>query len=221
MKKLYKDQALGKSFFYYYGAFIALLLVLFYVLYFSIFRAIYYVPRTKKLNFFIASYGVKDYSIKKKLHSYLKDDGLLEVNFYDYLVSDARIVDYYSAYSKSCDFFIFDETTLTDMKELVATTFMDLSNVSNDIPEMSEYETFKYEGVDIGLKIFDKDDETYNNKYKYTSWIDFTYLDNTDNYYLLIYKKSPNFNKETHHTLGYLGLEYFLYENKAWWPSLK
>jgi hypothetical protein len=95
-------------------------------------------------------------------------------------------------------------------KEMDLITSMDVA-MAEQYCKVNNFETYKYEETSYGIKLFDKENDTYNNKYKFKDFIEFT-KEGTDkeNYYLLIDKESPNFDETNKHTLGYSVLSYFL-----------
>lgn len=209
--KIYKDKSKDKSYFYYFGWTIPVFLGVFYLLFFVFFQNVYRVKPYEKIDMFVAAYGVNDNYYQKELLKELKDDGLVEVNIYDYPVNDKKIYDYYQAYGESSDFVILSEGDVTEMKEVIKDKFVSLDTLASDCPTISHYASYQYDSVSYGIKVFDKSDETYNEKYDFTTHINFTLegKERTD-YYLLINKSSVNFDKENNHNLGYLVLEYYL-----------
>lgn len=211
MKKLYKDIGKGKSYFYYFGWSIIVFLLAFFLLFFFIFQARFYVKRTERIEFFIAAYGMKNNDYNIEIQKEFKKDGLIEANFYSYIESDPNVFSYFEANGEGADFIIFSETNIKDMNDYVKYHYVDVSSLKSDIPNIEKYETFKYEDISYGLKIFDGGNEEYNAKFSFTDLIEFTQEGKEkESYYLLINNQSPNFDKEKGHTLGYSVLQYFL-----------
>ncbi len=210
--KLYRDEGKGKSYFYYYGWTILVFLSAFFLIFFFIFQAMFYVKRTERIELFIAAHGLKDNNYSTKIEKEFKNQGLIKMNIYSYLESDvARVMDYFSANGENADFIIFSETNVTDLKDYVPTNYFSLSSLSEEVEKINEFETYDYEGTSYGIKIFDGNNDAYNSKYKFHDFIEFTKEgENKQSYYLLIDNDSPNFDKAHNHTLGYSVLEYFL-----------
>ena len=213
--KIYKDKSAGKSYFYYFGWTIPVFLGLFYLLFFLIFQGVYKVKPYQKIDFFIAAYGVNDNYYQEQLIKEFEDDGLIETNIYDYPLTDPKIYDYYQAYGESADFVILSEGDVTEMKEVIKDKYVSLDTLTSDCPNISHYESYQYDSISYGIKIFDKADDSYNEKYDFTTHINFTSEGKEKtNYYLLINKESVNFDKQNNHILGYLVLQYYLVINE-------
>lgn len=209
--KIYKDKSKDKSYFYYFGWTIPVFLGVFYLLFFVIFQGVYRVKPYERIDIFIAAYGVNDNYYQNEITKQFKDDGLVEVNIYDYPVNDSKIYDYYQAYGESSDFVILSEGDVNEMKEVIKDKYVPLDTLATDCPTINHYDVYQYDSISYGIKIFDKADDIYNAKYDFTSHINFTLegKEKTD-YYLLINKSSVNFDKENNHILGYKVLEYYL-----------
>lgn len=211
--RIYKDREKAKSYFYYYGWTILVFVVAFFLTFFLIFQNLFAVKRTQHVDMFIAAHGLKDFEYSSKVVKQFKKGGLVEFNIYSYLEDDINIMDYFSANGENADFVIFSETNISDMKEYVPANYVPLSSLEDTVESIKSFETFEYEGTAYGIKLFDATNDTYNNKYKFKDFIEFT-KEGKDNesYYLLIDNGSPNFDKENKHTLGYSVLSYFLYD---------
>ena len=213
MKKLYKDSAKAKSYFYYYGWTVVVFLGVFFLLFFLIFQAMFHVKRTEKIDVFIAAYGLKDFEFDKKVETQFKDKGLVEFNVYSYMEDDANTANYFSANGEKADFVIFSESNIKDMQDYIQYNYMDLNSVKDDIPSLSKYETYLDNDVPRGIKLFDGVNVAYNETQSFSNWIEFTKQDKeNESYYLLVDNESENFNKENNHVLGYEVLEYLLSE---------
>ena len=209
--KIYRDLGKGKSYFYYYGWSILVFFVAFFFIFFFIFQAMFYVKRTERIDLFIAAFGLKDYEYSNKIQKEFKDQGLVEMNIYSYIEDDINIYNYFSANGENADYVIFSETNMNDLQDYVKYNYFPLSELQTEVSKVSEFDTFEFESVAYGIKIFDKDNDTYNNKYKFKDLIEFTKEGKEkENYYLLVDNGSPNFDKEGGHTLGYSVLDYFL-----------
>ncbi len=208
---LYKDREKAKSHFYYYGWTILVFVAGFFLIFFFIFQAMFAVKRTQRVDLFIAAHGLKDYDYSKKIQKQFKSQGLIEFNVYSYLEEDPNVFDYFSANGEKADFVVFSETNLNDLKEYLPANYVPLSSIATVVDKVNNFGSYKYEETSYGIKLFDKENDTYNNKYKFKDFIEFTKEGvEKENYYLLIDKESPNFDETNKHTLGYSVLSYFL-----------
>ena len=210
---IYKDREKAKSHFYYYGWSILVFLVGFFLVFFLVFQSKFYVRRTQRVDFFIASHGLKDNDYYKTIEKKYKSQGLVECNIFSYLEEDPNVFNYFSANGEKADFVIFSETNIKDLKEYVPGNYLPISSLEAEVEAVKNFETFDYEDKAYGIKIFDGENDTYNSKYKFTDLIEFTKEGvEKESYYLLVDNESPNFDKENKHTLGYTVLSYFLYD---------
>ena len=171
----------------------------------------FYVKRTEKIDFFIAAFGLKDNEYSSKIKNEFANKGLVEVNIYSYMEDDVNIFNYFSANGEKADFVIFSESNLNDMHDYVKYNYLALTSLEAEVPTVNVFDSFKYDSISYGIKIFDKADDTYNNRFKFKDLIEFTKQGKEkENYYLLVDNESPNFNKSSGNTLGYLVLDYFL-----------
>ncbi|MBO4856274.1 MAG: hypothetical protein J5511_02755 [Bacilli bacterium] len=211
--RIYKDREKAKSYFYYYGWTILVFIVAFFLTFFLIFQNIFAVKRTQRIDMFIAAQGLKDYEYSTIVEKKFKSAGLIEMNIYSYLEDDINLFDYFSANGEKADFVIFSETNCNDLQEYLPANYKPLSSIEDTVESVKSFETYKYDGVSYGIKIFDGANEAYNNKYKFKDFIEFTKEGKeNESYYLLIDNESPNFDKENKHTLGYSVLSFFLYD---------
>ena len=211
--KIYLDKAKGKSYFYYFGWTILVFLAGFFLIFFLIFQARYYVKRTERIEFFIAAHGLKENDIDSKMQKAFEEDGLKEVFVYSYLEDDTNIYNYFSANGENADFVVFSETNVRDMQDYVPSNYFDVTTLSNDVPSILKYDLLQIEGGSYAIKIFDGASEEYNSKYIFSDWIEFTKEGKeNESYYLLIDNHSPNFDKQKNNIFGYKTLEYLLSE---------
>ena len=202
-----------KTYLTYYGWTSVVFLIIFWAGFYFIFRQMYAPKRYEQLNFFYAAYGLKDNSIHEKMQKALEDKNCFEVNYYDYSRNDKKIYEYYSSLKDNCDFFVFSEQDLIDMKEVIKSEFKVVDeNLLKRISLPSYYSLYSYENINYGIKLIDKDDQSYNEKTKFDSLINYSLNNNADSFYLLININSVNFDLESGYTLGYLGLDYFINE---------
>ena len=213
--KIYKDINRGKSYFYYFGWTILAFFAVFFLLFFFIFQNVYKIKPYQKIDFFWAAYGLKDRYYQQEILKEYEGDGLLEINMYDYPLTDPKIYDYYQAYGENSDFVILSEGDVISMQEVVKDKFMKLNDLLTDCPSINNYDVYQYEESYYGIKLFDKDNDTYNDKYYYLEHVDFiSQSHESSSYYLLVNQNSINFDKENNHIFGYLALEYFLSINE-------
>ena len=209
MKKISKKQTL--NFFTYYGWTIPTFLVAFWVIFFFIFQNVYAAKRYQKLVIFYAAYNLKDKSLHSKLKENLKPYGCLEIDYYSYALNDSQIVTNYNALKDICDYSVLSEQDLKDMKDTINSQYMSLTNdFLKRVKAPTNYEYYSYNDTKYGFKIYDKDNETYNQMTGFDQYVNFVQGDKTDNFYLVAHIKSVNFNDEKGHVLGYYGLEYLL-----------
>lgn len=198
-----------KTYLTYFGWSILLLPFVLWAGFYFIFRQMYAAKPYEQLTIFYAAYGLKDDSFHNKMQKDLEDKACYEINYYDYSRSDKKIYEYYSSVKDNCDFFVFGEQDLVDMKEVVKEQFKVIDeDLAKNINLPSYYEYFSYEEGNYGIKLVDKENSEYNQKTKFDSLINYSLNNQSDSFYLLINKDSVNFDKESNHTLGYIGLEY-------------
>ena len=211
MKILTKEGV--KTYLTYYGWTILVLPLILWSGFYFIFKTMYAPKKYEQLTFFYAAYGLKDNSLHDKMQKALEEYDCFEVNYYDYSIADKKIYDYYTAVKDNCDFFIFSENDILEMKDVVKSEFKALDeDLLKRIELPDYYKTYAYEDINYGIKLIDKDDESYNEKTKFNSIINYSLNDNKDSFYLLVNKDSENFNLEENHTLGYKGLNYLFHE---------
>lgn len=211
MRKITKENY--NTFFSYFGWTIPVFLIVFWAIFYFTFRQIYATKPYEQLVFYYAAYGLKDNSVHNKLQKALEPKQCYEVNYYDYTRDSSEAYKSYTAVSSICDFFVFSETDLNDMQDAVKSIFMPITNEFADkIHLPAAYSFFQFESVNYGIKLNDKNDATYEQNKKYSSYINFSKGSNTDSFYLVINKNSVNFNEDANHVLGYLGLDYLFNE---------
>ena len=173
----------------------------------------------ERFSIFIAAYGIKEDRGKEEIKTLLKDDGIVEVNYYSYRNDDSRIGAYYDAFGYYSEINILSEKDVKDMKETIKNVYIPFSDSLKNTAEIPlNYEYYPaFDGKIYALKIYDKDNETYNTHFNYTDWINFKSEKNqTDNFYLLLSYRSPNFGeygKRNMNTSALKGLKYFINEN--------
>ena len=211
MKKISKKDF--HTFLAYFGWTIPVLIAVSWASYFFIFRQIYATKAYEKITLLYAAYGLKDNSIHSKLLNKLESHTCYEVNHYSYGRNSQDLIKHYNAIAPSCDFFIFSETDLNDMHEAIEKNFKPVSVdiiTKSSIPASFTY--YSFNTVNYGLKIYDKNDASYNDGKHFDNYINFSNGTETDSFYLLINKNSVNFDEPANHILGYLSLEYLFNE---------
>ena len=209
--KIYQDKSKSKSYFYYWGWTILAFFGGFFLIFFFIFQAMFFVKRTERIEIFIAAHGLKDNEYFYNIQKEFSKDGLVEVNTYSYLEDDPNIYNYFSANGENADYVIFSETNVKDMQEYITYSYKDITSLTDLVPSLSEYDTYVYEDVAYGIKIYDPANEQYNLSHHFQDIIEFNKEGKEkEAYYLLVDASSPNFDQENKHTFGYSVLEYLL-----------
>ncbi|MCR4562035.1 MAG: hypothetical protein K5694_02375 [Bacilli bacterium] len=156
----------------------------------------------ERINFFIESYGLKEHSFEADLRKKLEPDGVLEVNLYDYQPNDRNIGDYYDAFGTISDFIVVNDKDLSDMsKDYKTTKIMNnylpfTSTIKDEVIMDSSFAYYAVGEADYALKIYDKDDKTYNSAYHFDDLITFEKEGQTAySWYLMLNAKTVNFGK--------------------------
>ena len=213
MRKMYRDISRSKSYFYYFGWTLLVFFGGFFLIFFFIFQNMFYVKRNQRIEIFIAAHGLKDDSIFKGLQKEFKSQGIIDVNVYSYLEDDINIFNYFSANGESADFIIFSETNIKDLEDYLIYNYYDVSTLSSAVPSLSSYDTpvSEYDNLPHVIKIFDGQDEYYNNVHHFNDYIEFEKAGKEkESYYLLIDKDSPFFKEKSNPSIGEDVLEYLL-----------
>ena len=207
------------SFFMYYGwlilafglvSFAALTLVL------SSINKIY---DHQRFSVFFAAYGIKEERYKDELGELLKDDGVIQVNYYSFFADDTELVTYYEMYGVKSDVIIFSEKDVTDMQEYIGDYFISITDpLKEELGISNNYSYYNYGENAYAIKIFDKNDASYNEKFTYSEWINFKSSDNyIENFYILLKKSSVNYGEygeKNKSTNAIKGLRYILNESE-------
>ena len=158
------------------------------IFYYPIHKINEYKSYEKIVFFSAAGYVIeKDFS-KNILEEF--GDTILKIDVYDYSSKDELLGTLYESFGAKADFLILSETDLKTMQQYVKNNFLTLDDkfISNNF---EDYEYFIYDESKFGLKVYDHENQIYNENHKFSEWIDF---DGNDNYYLLTNIKSVNFN---------------------------
>ena len=144
----------------------------------------------EQLNFFIVARALKDEDLKNDLMN--QDKRILKYNWYLYPPELDNLYVLYQAFGENADILLFSKSDLEDLSSTIKGTFLQIEGeFKNSLMEgVKELETFQYENKDYGLKIFDCNNEDYNNKYNFSAFLDFA---NNDDYYLVFAKNSKKF----------------------------
>ena len=207
------------NFFMYYGWLVIIASVISFSVYTLVISAINRIKENEKFSIFFAAFGLKEERYKNELLSYLKDDGVVQVNYYSYNYTDSNIGDYYTAYGYSSEINILSESDLNEMGAGIKDTFILIDeNVKNELQLNEKYAGYAYENEQFAIKIFDKDNDSYNEQYRYTEWINFT-SDSVEkeNYYLLLSKFAPTYGEYSRVSVAdyaLKGVRCFLNENE-------
>ncbi len=177
--------------------------------YYIIFKAVYELKPYEKLTFFVESYSVLPHKPEQFQvlldNEQLKEEGLIDIIYYSYDIfgeetpSSKTIID-------KLDFAILPEASMdayTGRKD-------DFRKVDDLMSLPSQYVT-AYDGY--AIKIYDSQDEAYNEALNFSSWISFSKDQYTASFYLVISSYSANFDEANNHVLGYTSLNMFLKNN--------
>lgn len=172
----------------------------------------------QRFSIFFSAYGLKEERFKDELKELLKEDGVIEVNYFDFPCDDPKVVTNYNAYGEKSDVVILNEKDVVDMKEYIADNFIDINDsLKSDLDLSNIYNYYSYDDKEFAIKIYDKDDDEYNQKFIYQEWINFSRDELTDNFYILLKKSSINFGEygnKNKTTNAIKGLRYLLNENE-------
>lgn len=159
----------------------------------------------EKIVFFSAAGFVKEKDFADNILDRFEDD-ILKVDVYDYSSKDTLLGTLYESFGAKADFLVLSEKDLIATKDAITKNFYALDN--NFLASNDNYDYYAYESINYGLKVFDHENDDYNNKYKFSAWIDF---DGDDNYYLLANKNSVNFNLSGESKTSANGYQVFTY----------
>jgi len=178
------------------------------------------IKSTERINFFIESYGLQDNTLQQDLLAQLQDDGVLEVNIYDYSPSDASLTNYYDSFGTTSDFLVLNDNDVATMFQdpdgtNVLSSFVPFSSaLRQEAMSEDDYSYYTVKGCFYALKIFDAGDASYNAIHPFGKLIDFTKDGKTPlSYYLLLNANTPNlypYNPSASTGNGLKALKYFL-----------
>lgn len=206
------------NYFMYYGWTIIVMGLVFFAVFTLILSSINKIKDNQKFSIFFATYGLTEKRYKEELKEHLKEDGVLEVNYYSFYLTDSNIGNLFDSYGYSAEISIVSGTDVKDMELGITKTYLPLTDeLLNDIGVNEKYEIYTYKNVNYAIKIHDKNNEEYNNNFSYDEWIKFkNEKGDTDDFYLLLSLHSNNFgeySKNNRGDSGIKGVKYFIDEN--------
>lgn len=194
----------------YHFIFILVIACMSYILLYSSLNFIHKYKEEEKINFFIEGQYIIDENLRKDLIDNI--DGLYEVNYNICSSTSSDLSTIYEAYFNSSDIYILREQDFIDMKHYIKDVFMPIDNtlksqIFNDIDLPFNY--YDYENISYAFKIFDKNNEDFNNSIGLIKFMEFD--KDLDNFYIAINKNSKKFNiEENSLKTGTLTLNYML-----------
>lgn len=135
---------------------------------------------------------ITDEKIINDLEEHLKDDGTLEVTIYTTDVESK----YYEVQLDTNgfgngDILILPASKVIDNERLVQNSLLFTDEFIYEMNQSSSsLEYLKYEEYTFAIKIYDKEDASYNENLHFNTWAAFD-----DTYYMMFAKKSPNLGK--------------------------
>ena len=172
------------------------------------------IKRCERFNLFIAAYGMKENNYQNELYELLKDDGIKQVNFYSYLLDDKDIAKYYDAFGYNADAVIFSDSDVESMSGTISTNFMGIGDKLSTALSLDGYKGYYFDDVRYAIMIHDKNDEEYNSKFNYSSWIEFG---SGHSFFLLLNIRSTNygmFSEKNESEVALKGIKYILDESR-------
>ena len=182
---------------------------LFIVLYLFIFSSVYTLfnrhfalKNHEKVQIFSITYGVKD-NYGSALSSALKEDGVLDVMLYNYDKDERNLYNYFITMGGKSDLHIISGQTLAELQDVISDYYLPLTHEvlqAINAPTINNYEQYYFEENAYGFALFKDGDDNYNNQFNYAEAYNFQNTNTSDDYYLLINKKSVNiapFNAES------------------------
>lgn len=156
---------------------------------------VFYYPLSKinefknyeKLNFFCEAGMIIDNDLTLDIME--KHSEILEVNYYAYSPNNININSLFEAFGFDSDILIMRETNLKDLDYVIDELF-----VGFDLTEQSiKFDAYTYNNKVYGFKVYDCNNQTYNEQFKFDQFISF--VPNVDSYYMVLNKKSVNIGK--------------------------
>ena len=215
--KLHPNKKTLLNYFMYYGWAIIVFAIVSFASLTLILSAVNKIYDHQRFSIFFSAYGLKEERFKNELLDELKDDGVIEINYFDYPCNSDQIVTYYDVYGEKSDINILSETDIKDMQQYVGDYFINITGyLKTELNLSNNYTYYSYDEKPYAIKIYDKDDNSYNDKFIYQEWINFSKGELTDNFYILLRRNSINFGEygdKNKTTNAIKGLRYLINEN--------
>ena len=163
-------------------------LILSYATFYVSFHSIHAYKTHEKVDFFIEGQYIKDTNLEYDLINNI--EGLYEVNYHIAPSQSESLYTLYEGYFNTSDIYILREQDFIDMQYLVKDRFI---NIGNDLPTYfsNTFDYFTLENNNYAIKIYDKDDNLFNEKMGFINFIEFD--KDLDDYYLAFNKNSLKF----------------------------
>lgn len=164
----------------------------------------------EKISIFIEGFDLSDDTLSSDLEEHLKDDGVLRVDISLYSPIDPLINSYYTAFGEEADILFLVSSAVDSMfTNYPAGAKEDWISYSpsliNDLSITGMMDYYVYEDEAYGLKIYDKDDSSYNRN------IDELGIFKTDEFnedvYIFLRKASPNFGSYSNEPITSNGIK--------------
>ncbi len=144
------------------------------------------------LEIFVSA-STKDLSFQDDLHKKVEGDGILTVNCFSLLPSDLQFNVLASTYlSGISDLFLLGESVLSSHTEYLAYTQEGTGEAFDSIKELPISLYDGDSGGKRGIKVYDKDNVSYNEGKKFSSWFSFE-----ETTYLFVSSESSNADSKT------------------------
>lgn len=154
----------------------------------------------EKFSLFIDAKGIKNDDMVKYLENETKQCGIEKFSYYCYpksLTSDNSLQT--SIYQKEAnDIVIINENELKDMDEAIQQHFVTIDQFFDE----NSKDYYVFNGQKYGLKIYDVQNETYNQKMGFANFVD--YEEYSSNSYLCIRSSSVHFGTKTNYGITIL-----------------
>ncbi len=139
----------------------------------------------EKIDLFCEGYSFLDPSLKETILQ--ENEGVIfKMETHVYSPHMKEIAKMYAAYGEYADILVLTEKDLTDMDKAIATRFLSMDGLT--IP--ANLTTYQYEDTPYAVKLFDKEDGTYNAHYALGDWLRFD--EEFESLYLLLNSRSQN-----------------------------
>ena len=175
-------------------------------IYYSIFRSVYALKPYQQLNFYIDTYETltgRPEQLKKLLNDKeLKENGLVDISYYSFTIYNEE-----TPILKD----VIDEVDYAIVPDFILGSYVGMNDDFYDVTSLiSLPNQYEVGYSNFAIKIYDKDNQEYNNNFTYSEWLSFSNDEKSSNFYLVASKYSKNFDIENNHILGYKALEKLL-----------